>query len=53
MSIHVWNCRCGRRWFEFRKALWDSASAPTVWCPGCVGARETPDFGFFNNWGEL
>jgi hypothetical protein len=35
MSLHVWACRCGRRWYQFRKAAWDSTSAPTVWCPGC------------------
>lgn len=35
MSIHVWNCRCGRRWWRFLRYGWDSAGALTERCPGC------------------
>lgn len=48
MSLHVWNCRCGRRWFTFGRSLWDTASALTTWCPGC-----RPDASEALDWTEL
>lgn len=49
MSLHVWNCRCGRRWFQFRRAQWDSNSAITTYCPAC-----RPDFvETLGDWVEL
>lgn len=37
MSLHVWSCRCGRRWFQFRsgRPQWDFRSPLTEYCPGC------------------
>ena len=37
MSIHVWNCFCGRRWYRFHRSLWDAEGVATDRCPGCNG----------------
>lgn len=49
MSIHVWNCRCGRRWYRFARQPVDTTSELTYSCPGCEPSRQTVS----DDWAEL
>lgn len=48
MSIHVWTCECGRRWYQLGRRPWDSRAAT----PACAGCR--PDLAeHLADWSEL
>ena len=51
MSLTVATCRCGRRWYRFERAEWDTEHT-LAWCPGCHvpgGRQESAVAG----WAEL